>query len=232
MIGLYVPGRSPLHRLPASAKLAALAVTGIVIFLIDTPWLLAAAAGLSAVLLASTGVSTRQTAHQLRGVMLFLLIIFAAHGLFTSWLLGTVVLLRFLSLILLALAITTTTKVGDMTETLERALTPLSALGVDPAKVSLAISLAIRFIPVLALQAREILDAQRARGLERNVVALAVPLVIRTLRLADRLTEAIEARGWDPACDPATATAKTDKCPQKLWRCGPLRLLWWWGRHR
>jgi biotin transport system permease protein len=38
-------------------------------------------------------------------------------------------------------------------------------------------------------------EAQRARGLDRSLVALVVPLLIRGLRSADALTEAIEARG-------------------------------------
>jgi biotin transport system permease protein len=40
-------------------------------------------------------------------------------------------------------------------------------------------------------------EAQVARGASRNPLALAVPVVIRTLRAADALGEALTARGVD-----------------------------------
>ena len=42
--------------------------------------------------------------------------------------------------------------------------------------------------------ARVVREAQRARGLDRHPLALAVPLVLRTLKMADEVAEAIEAR--------------------------------------
>ena len=60
-----------------------------------------------------------------------------------------------------------------------------------------------RFIPLLFDQFAEIREAQRARGLDRNIFALLMPLMIKTLKMADNLTEAIEARGYDPHHVPA-----------------------------
>ena len=74
----------------------------------------------------------------------------------------------------------------------------LRPLGVNPAKVSLALSLALRFIPVLAQITREVREAQRVRGLENSVIALAIPLFVRTLRMSDDIADAIEARGYRP----------------------------------
>ena len=64
--------------------------------------------------------------------------------------------------------------------------------------MSLAISLTLRFIPVLAQITRDVREAQRVRGLEGNIVALAIPLVVRTLRISDDIADAIEARGYNP----------------------------------
>ncbi len=97
----------------------------------------------------------------------------------------------------MAVLVTFTTRVSDMIETVERAIAPLAPLGVNPAKVSLTLSLALRFIPLLADRYTEIREAQRARGLDRNIFALLMPLMIKTLKMADNLTEAIEARGYD-----------------------------------
>ena len=59
------------------------------------------------------------------------------------------------------------------------------------------LALAVRSVPVLARLAGEVGQARRARGAERSVRALAVPLVLRTVRHADRLGEALAARGVD-----------------------------------
>ena len=79
---------------------------------------------------------------------------------------------------------------------IERGLPFLRPLGVNPAKVSLALSLALRFIPVLAQITQEVREAQRVRGLENSVIALAIPLFVRPLRMSDDIADAIEARGY------------------------------------
>jgi biotin transport system permease protein len=90
-----------------------------------------------------------------------------------------------------------------MVAALERALRPLSRFGIDPDKISLVISLALRFIPVLGEQVTQIREAQRARGLDRNILALAVPLLVHCLSMADAVADAIEARGGT-GDDPST----------------------------
>ena len=63
--------------------------------------------------------------------------------------------------------------------------------------VSLLLALTLRSIPVVATLAVQVQEARKARGAERSVRAFAVPLVIRTIRYADRLGEALLARGVD-----------------------------------
>jgi biotin transport system permease protein len=110
---------------------------------------------------------------------------------------GVAMVLRFAALILIAALVTLTTRVSDMVTTLERALLPLERFGIDPARVSLTISLALRFIPVLGERVAQIREAQRARGLGRNLFAIAVPLLVHCLRMADAVAEAIVARSGD-----------------------------------
>jgi biotin transport system permease protein len=75
----------------------------------------------------------------------------------------------------------------------------LRPLGVNPAKLALMLALTIRFIPLLAEQVREVRMAQRARGVERSIAALFVPLLVKIFTMADDLAAALEARGYDPA---------------------------------
>ncbi|MBN9058653.1 MAG: energy-coupling factor transporter transmembrane protein EcfT, partial [Rhizobiales bacterium] len=104
---------------------------------------------------------------------------------------------RFAALILLASAVTLTTPVSEMAELVEWLLEPLRPIGINPEKVGLSIALAIRFVPLISEEFRHIREAQAARGLAANPLALIVPLIIRTLKSADELADAIEARGYE-----------------------------------
>jgi energy-coupling factor transporter transmembrane protein EcfT len=61
-------------------------------------------------------------------------------------------------------------------------------------------SLIVRFMPVIFQQAKETLDAQRARGVENRknpvyrLVKLGIPILRRTFERADKLALAMEAR--------------------------------------
>lgn len=193
--GLYVAGTSWLHRLAAAAKLLAMFLAGILVLAIDDWVALAVLTFASLMLFALARLAWRAVVDQLRLPLLFIAAIAVANGLLTSWSLGAVVGLRFTILVCLATLITLTTRVSDMLAAFERGLAPLRRLGVDPERVAFVLALTIRLIPVLASHVAVIREAQRARGLDRSIVALAVPLLIRGLRTADALTEAIEARG-------------------------------------
>ncbi|HEX8819249.1 MAG TPA: energy-coupling factor transporter transmembrane component T, partial [Archangium sp.] len=106
--------------------------------------------------------------------------------------------LRLAVLLLLATLVSLTTRASDMLESLERALRPLGRLGVNPARLSLMLSLTLRFIPLLATWLHDIREAQRVRGLENDPFAVLVPLLVKTLRTADQLADAIDARCFDP----------------------------------
>ena len=56
MIGLYVPGDSPLHRARAGVKLAVLAVLLLVVSLVPSPWVLGAGLALLVAPSADSGV--------------------------------------------------------------------------------------------------------------------------------------------------------------------------------
>jgi biotin transport system permease protein len=196
-LALYIHRSSPLHRLAPSVKVAVLIAAGIAVFLVGNPLWLMPVLLIVAGLYALARIPLAVVARQLRPFALLIGLIFIFHGLFTTWTLGFLVVLRFAVLVLLGMLVSFTTRVSDMIETIERGLAPLGLLGVDPAKVSLALSLALRFIPLLYEQVRDIREAQRVRGLERSFSAIAVPLLVRTLRMASDLTDAIEARGFE-----------------------------------
>ncbi|WP_062017317.1 energy-coupling factor transporter transmembrane protein EcfT [Aureimonas sp. AU4] len=191
---LYRPGRTPAHRLPAGAKLAALAAIGTVLFLFPADWL---SVGALALALATVGamLGWRFAGRTLRTSAPIILLVAGFQFWFAGGESALVFGSRLAALLLLAALATATTRPSDIAAAIERLVAPvLRPLGVDPARVGLAVGLAIRFVPVLAAVASEIREAQAARGLDRSLVALAVPLVVRTLKMADEIAEAIDAR--------------------------------------
>jgi biotin transport system permease protein len=93
--------------------------------------------------------------------------------------------------------VTLTTRTEALLDALVAVLRPLRRAGVDPERVALVLALAVRSVPVITELAAEVQQARAARGAERSLRAFAVPFVIRSLRHADRLGEALEARGVD-----------------------------------
>lgn len=192
--GLYVDHDSPVHRLSPRVKLLALPLVATLLFLTDSLAVLLAALAAVGLLYRLARLDFCKALAQLRPALFVLLVLFLAQGLLEDWMAGAVIVVRLVTLILLASLVTLTTRTAAMVDALEGAMHPLKRLGVDPRRMSLAISLAIRFIPVVATVVSECREAQRARGLERSVIALAVPVIIRTLKMADEIADAIDAR--------------------------------------
>jgi biotin transport system permease protein len=198
MLGLYINRDSAIHALAPGVKMLALALSALALIAVDDWRVLTAVLAAVLGLFAVARLPSREVVAQLRPVLFLALFFFAVHALLVSWQSGLVTVLRFTILVSLAVVITLTTRVSDMVDALESGLRPLRFIGVNPAKISLMISLAIRFVPLLVDLVQEIRAAQQSRGLERSVTAVAVPLIVKTLRMASVLTDAIEARGYDP----------------------------------
>lgn len=197
MIGLYVPGTSVLHRLRPGVKLGALALALLGLGFFRTPQVVLAGLVLVAALTVTAGVGVRTVAVQLRPVVPALLVV----GALQVWLAGPRSALVVVGSIAVAVAaaglVTLTTRTTDLLDALVSGLRPARRLGVDPERVALVLALAVRAVPVLAGLAHEVREARAARGAERSLRAFAVPFVVRSLRYADRLGEALAARGVD-----------------------------------
>jgi biotin transport system permease protein len=194
-LGLYLPGASPLHRMPAGIKLGALALAGAGSVWIDTPAQTAAALAVVLALHPLGRIPTRAVTDMLRP-LLWMLIPLSVFQLLVAGAARTTVLVGvILALVLLANLATLTTRTTDLIDVVVTLCRPLRVLGVDPVRVGLLLNLAIRCVPLVIELATEVRDAQRARGLESSPRALVVPLLVRTLRRADEIGEALVARG-------------------------------------
>lgn len=193
---LYLDGQSPLHRLPTKAKLPGLAVFSLLLFLAGNPLLLGCAAFAAAGLYASTGIGWGPGLARLRPAFITIAAVTLFTLLFQPPMEALVILFRLTALMLAAAAITATTSIGAFIDTLTWAATPFERTGmVRAADIGLSVGLVIRFVPEVTLRYRSIRDAHQARGLKLRPVTLIVPLIIQTLKSADEIAAAIDARG-------------------------------------
>ena len=111
---------------------------------------------------------------------------------------------RLIYLIIGSSVMTLTTTPNDLTDGLERVLGPLKVVHVPVHEISMMMSIALRFIPILLEETDKIMKAQMARGADfdngnliqkaKNMVALLVPLFLSAFRRANDLAMAMEAR--------------------------------------
>jgi biotin transport system permease protein len=188
----YLPGTSVPHRCPPSVKLALLAVLLAVTVRYPVPMLVP-----TVLLYALARVPWRVGLAQVRPLWMLLLVTGAFQVLTVGWERALSVTCGLLVSVALAALVTLTTRVTAMLDVLARGLRPLRWVGVDPARVALLLALTIRCVPMLVAIVTAVREAQLARGAGRNPLALAVPVVVRTLRAADALGEALTARGLD-----------------------------------
>jgi len=91
--------------------------------------------------------------------------------------------------------LTLTTTIEEMMDALERALRPTARLGVPVDTIVLTISLTIRLIPLMLNTINEVLDARKARGAAFSITAFGTPVIIRSIRRAHHIADALWARG-------------------------------------
>lgn len=197
MIGLYLPGRTPLHRAPAGLKLALLAVGVGGLLTVDDLWWLAVTGVLVLGLYAVARVPPRVAAQQLPPLLWFAAFLFVVQTLLTDWMGAAALVLRLVLAVALAALVTLTTRVSAMLDVVEALLAPVRRFGVRPERVGLVLALTIRGIPVVAGVVGTVRDAHRARGAGGPPWRLLVPVLVRVLRQADALSDALIARGAD-----------------------------------
>ena len=222
-VGAYVPGSSPLHAIDPLMKLLGFLALIAAVILTDSPvgyGLLALFIGGMVVL---SGVSPRLLLASLKRTGVFFVVIFLMNALFYGgdapfwqwWILrpspagivqGLHVALRLSALVCAAAVLTAVTSPMAITNALMRLLSPLGRIGVRVDVLTLIISVAIRFVPVLSEEVDTIIKAQTARGArfgsrrlhERalSMLPLIIPVFLSAFKRADELAMAMEARGY------------------------------------
>lgn len=196
MLSLTVPGKSWLHKLPVGSKLAALCLTTFAMLTVRH-WEIALA-GLVVIAALYSSVSldfVRTGAKRLRPLLFVILII----GAYQTWIgryeEGIVICLKIVSAVAMANLVTMTSRLDAMIAVVEWLARPLQWLGLHPRTMGLSVGLVLRFTPVFLEKGRSLNEAWRARSFKRPNPRLLVPLALGALDDADRVADAIRARG-------------------------------------
>lgn len=196
MIAGHLSRRTWLHAVPARLKLLALAAITIVAFWIDDAAILFTGFALVLAAYLQMGREARARLRLLSALLPILIVISA----FQVWSVGPVpaaaIVLRLCLMVLLADLVSMTTPMLEMMDAIEPALKPLSRIGLDPARLTIAIALVLRFAPALMEEWRRRNEAWRARTGRRPSVRLLAPFIAGFVTMADRVAEALDARGF------------------------------------
>ena len=232
-LGKYVPYDTWVHRMDARAKLAATILFMVAVFFPMATWTMTLVAQgflllFVSFILASTKTRLRSILTSLKSLwvmVLFLLIIYilvpkATNTLGVAWTWNgwTVywdsfaeaarVIVRLVMMIMIAMALTSSTKPLDLTYALQWYLSPLKPLHFPVEEVAMTISIALRFIPTLLEDAMRVMRAQSSRGVDfahgnlwkriTGLTSLIIPLFVSSFLRSEELANAMECRCYDP----------------------------------
>lgn len=196
LTSLHVEGKSPLHRIPVKPKLAGLMIFGLALYLVNEPLALTAALVLTGLLYLSTGVGFAEGLRRLKPVLFTIAFLAAVNLLLLSPLEALVTTLRLVTILFFAAAVTASTTIADFMAAVTDLARPLERLGLmKAADIGLALGLVLRFVPEIAARYAALKEAHAARGIPLKLSRMLGPLIISTLKDADRIAEAIDARG-------------------------------------
>jgi energy-coupling factor transport system permease protein len=190
-MGRYIPYHTFLHRMDPRAKIFALILMMVAVFMPFVSWeMVAAMSAIALIIINALMLCSRMSMHQLFAslkslwiMVLFLLIIYIVTPRSSSSL-GEAfriynypiywdsfaeagrILIRLMLMIELSLILTATTKPLDLTYALEWYLTPLKLVGFPSHIVAMTITLALRFIPTILEDVNRIMKAQASRGVD------------------------------------------------------------------
>lgn len=219
-LGQYYPGESPIHRLDARTKIIAALLYIIELFVVKNFWgFLIAGAALFAVIAVSK-VPVRFIFRGLSAVFLIIMFtvvinLFMVDGrVLWHWKFLTVtyegvmracfMAVRLVLLIIGSSMLTLTTKPVELTDGLEKLLSPFGRIGLPSHEIALMMTIALRFIPTLMEETDKIIKAQEARGADfesgnllqraKSLIPILIPLFVSSFRIAQELALAMEAR--------------------------------------
>ena len=200
---------SPFHKLDPRVKLL-VSIELFVLALLASTVPEIALVLLAILAIATVARSLRRIARTIAFSGLFAVFIFAVNLLFGLGLFNAITYsLRFLAIISSTSAFFVTTSPDELEQIMKWMRVPRD--------IVFAFVTAVRFIPVVMLDAFQIMDAQKSRGLEfekgnivrrvKNMVPILIPLVVNSVIRSGELAEAMESRAYGSTPKPTSLFA-------------------------
>ena len=223
ILGRYIPGNSIVHRLDPRSKLVAMILLIIIVFWANNPitnLILFAATGifvaLSEVPLSFFIKGLKSMFFLITFTTLFqLFFISGGQVLFEMGFIkittqgieqAGIIFCRFVLIIFFSTLLTLTTMPLSLATAVESVLGPLKRFKVPVHEIGLMLSMSLRFVPTLMDDTIRIMNAQKARGVDfgegniiqkvKAMIPILIPLFATSLKRADSLATAMEARGY------------------------------------
>ena len=240
-LGSFVAADTPLSRIDARVKLLLLLIFTGGIFACQTVCSIIAWFALLALTMRAARVNGASLARAVRPVRVILLFTLLANalvldghgdiaiagplGISTAGAIrGACAVLRIVLLAGFACVVSASTTPPEISDACVRLLRPLGAVGVPVADIGLVLSLALRFIPIVAEEYGRIQMAQRSRGVRfdegglfervRVWASVLTPLVVGLFRRADILAESMASRCY---ADGSSIEIPTRRFCQRDW---------------
>ena len=222
LLGQYYLTESLLHRLDARSKILITLVYMVALFMSRSllEYLILCLILIVSVMLSNIPIKTIWKGMR---IILVFVVLTAVFNIFLTrgdeiWHLGVIKITReglhkglimgsrLLLLVAFTSLLTLVTRPLDLTDGMERLLSPLSYLGIPTYELALIMSIALRFIPTILEELERIIMVQKARGADfhsrnlkkrvKQLMPLLVPLFVSAFRRADELALAMEAKGY------------------------------------
>lgn len=223
ILGRYIPGNSIVHRLDPRSKLVAMILLIMIVFWANNPITNVILFVVTGIFVALSEVPLSFFIKGLRSM--FFLIAFTtlfqlffisggdvllemgfikitSHGIEQAG----IIFCRFVLIIFFSTLLTLTTMPLSLATAVESLLGPLKRFKVPVHEIGLMLSMSLRFVPTLMDDTIRIMNAQKARGVDfgegniiqkvKAMIPILIPLFATSLKRADSLATAMEARGY------------------------------------
>jgi energy-coupling factor transport system permease protein len=208
IFGSYYPIDSKVHSMNPISKIICTLLFTLMILLSNDIRIVSLVFILSILLCEIAHIPRRiysKTIKSLKIIILFVIVIYYFTGLGFENIL--MMIMRLIGIVLYSTVITLTTPPTEITYGLQKVFSPLNLIGLPVNKISLSISLALRFIPTIIDQGNKILKSQASRGVDYNnsnligkftaLKSLLIPMFVLSIRRADTLAESMQIRMYN-----------------------------------
>lgn len=219
--GQYFPGKSVLHGMDPRMKLMLTLLFIVLVFLPQNWWGMLLVTAFLGCVIALSRLPVKMLFKSVKPVVFIVLFTAVLNILYVhegktlfQWSFihvttgglnnAAFIAVRIVSLILGSSLLTYTTTPTALTDGIERLLSPLKLVRVNPHELAMMMTIALRFIPTLMEETDKIMAAQKARGADmesggllrrvKALVPILIPLFVSSFRRAYDLAMAMECR--------------------------------------